>query len=106
MSLNTLLTQLGLQRHDPHSLEAQLHAMRREVHRLTQSLSRQTGQTANHLGDQLHEISSAVATQTGELAQLAGQEARKGAEMIRRDPVPAIALAGTALLLMRLLSRR
>ncbi|MEQ9637343.1 MAG: hypothetical protein RLW68_14815 [Devosia marina] len=106
MSLNTLLTQLGLQRHDPHSLEGQLHAMRRDVQHLRQSLSRQTGQTANHWGDQLHEIGSAVATQTGEFAQLAGQEARKGAGMIRRDPLPAIALAGTALLLMRLLSRR
>ncbi|MBB4050460.1 hypothetical protein GGR20_000078 [Devosia subaequoris] len=106
MSLNTLLTQLGLQRHDPHSLEAQLHAMRRDVHGIRQSLSRQTGQAANHWGNQLHDIGSAVATQTSELAQLAGQEARKGAGMIRRDPVPAIALAGTALLLMRLLNRR
>jgi len=106
MSLNTLLNQLGLQRHDPHSLEGQLHAMRRDVQHLRQSLSRQTGQAANHWGNQLHDIGSTVATQTGEFAQFAGQEARKGAGMIRRDPLPAIALAGTALLLMRLLSRR
>lgn len=106
MSLNTLLTQLRLQRQDPHSLEAQLHAMRRDVQRLRQALSRQTAQATNHWGDQLHEIGSTLATQTGEFAQLAGQEARKGAGMIRRDPVPAIALAGTALLLMRLLSQR
>ena len=106
MSLNTLLTQLGIQRHDPHSLEAQLHAMRRDVQQLRQSLSRQTGQAANHWGDQLHEIGSAMAAQTGEFAHLAGQEARKGARMIRRDPVPVIALAGTALLLMQLLKRR
>lgn len=106
MSLDTLLNQLGLKRHDPHSLEAQLHAMRRDVQQLRQMLPRQTGQIANQWGSQLHEIGTTVAAQTGEFAHLAGQEARKGARMIQRDPVPALAVAGTALLLLRLLNRR
>jgi len=101
MSLETLLTQLGLQRHDPNRLESQLQAMRRDVQRLSHLIDSQTG----HWSDQAQNLGQMAAYHSSEIAHAAGRQALRGAEMVRRDPLPAIALFGTALLLARLLKK-
>jgi hypothetical protein len=106
MSLDTLLTQLGLQRRQPRTLEGQLYAMRHEVARLGRALSSQVGHGAHDLGGQLNHFSHDAARQTAHLADIASSQARRGAEMVRRDPLPLIAVVGTGLLIARLLRRR
>ena len=106
MSLETVLSQLGIQRHDPHSLEAQLHAMRRDVRRIGRALSQQVSHNADEWGDHLNDFGRDAARHTAHFAELAGSQALRGARMVRRDPLPAIALVGTALLLASLFRRR
>ncbi|SMQ65177.1 hypothetical protein SAMN06295905_1159 [Devosia lucknowensis] len=106
MSLDSLLTQLGLQRHDPHSLEAQLHAMRREVRRIGKTLSHHASHRADDWADQFSDFGRDAARQTSHFAHLASEQALRGADTIRRDPLPLIAVIGTGLLLARLLKRQ
>ncbi|MHA6299260.1 hypothetical protein [Devosia sp. CAU 1758] len=106
MSLDTVLSQLGIQRHDPHSLEAQLHAMRREVQRIGKIVSHHASHNTDKWGDQLTDFSRDAARHTAHFAELAGGQAIRGARIVRRDPLPTIALIGTALLLANLFRRR
>ena len=105
MSLDTFLTRLGIQRHDPNSLEAQLHAMRRDVQRIGQYLNRQSASMTDEWGERAHDFGRQAAINTAEFAQQASKQALIGAGKVRRDPLPAIALVGTALLLARLMRR-
>lgn len=106
MSLDTLLNQLGIQRHDPHSLEAQLHAMRRDVRRIGKALSQHASNNADEWSEHLTDFGRDAARQTAHFAEIAGTQARRSADMVRRDPLPVIAIIGTALLLGSLLRRR
>lgn len=102
MSIDSVLSQLGIQRHDPHSLEAQLHAMRRDVRRIGKALSRQASHNADEWNDHLTDFGRDAV----HLAEIAGTQALRGASMVRRDPLPVLAVIGTGLLLARLLNRR
>ncbi len=104
MSLETVLASLGL-REDPNSLDAQLRSMRREVRRISQSLSRQAGNVADDWGDSFSDIGRQAMRQGSHLAEIAGKNAWRSAEAFRRDPLPVIAVVGTALLLARLLRK-
>ncbi|MCP8882092.1 hypothetical protein NIM87_01095 [Devosia sp. XJ19-1] len=106
MSIATVLSQLGIPRHDPHSLEAQLHAMRRDVQRIGKALSRQASHHTEGWNDHLSDFGREAAHHTAHLAEIAGTQAMRGAIMVRHDPLPALAVIGTGLLLARLLSRR
>lgn len=106
MSIDSVLSQLGFARHDPHSLEAQLDAMRRDVRRIGRALSRQVGHSAEDWSDHIGDFGNDAIRQTAHLAEIAGAQARRSAEMVRRDPLPLIAIIGTGLLLVSLLRRR
>ena len=106
MSLDTILTQLGLQRPQPNSLEAQLDAMRRDVRRIGRVLSRQAAHHADDWADNVGELGREAVRHSAHLAEIAGTQAWRGARQLRRDPLPALAIIGTGLLLARLLQRR
>lgn len=104
MSIDSVLHQLGL-KEDPHSLDAQLRSMRREVRHIAKVLSGQVSRNADEWSDQLADLTRDAARRTAHFADLAGSQAMRGADLLRRDPLPAIAVIGTGLLLMRLLRR-
>jgi hypothetical protein len=106
MSLDTVLSQLGLSRPAPNSLEAQLHAMRRDVHRLARTLSLEAGRNAEDWGHHFLDAGNDVARHTAHLAGIASRQALRGARQVGRDPLPALAILGTGLLLARLMRRR
>ena len=105
MSLNSLLTQLGQQRPKPNGLEAQLDAMRRDVRRVGSIVARQAGQRADDWADHIGDFGREAVRHGTHLAEIAGTQAWRGAAQLRRDPLPAIAIIGTGLLLARLLRR-
>lgn len=104
MSIDSVLTQLGL-KEDPHSLDAQLRAMRREVRHISKALSGHVSRNADEWSDQLADLTRDAARRTAHFADIAGSRALRGADMVRRDPLPVLAVVGTGLLLMRLLRR-
>lgn len=106
MSLDSFLTELGLKPHRSHSLEEQLDAMRRDVRRLGTALARQAGQHTDDWADHVGDFGREAVRQGTHLAEIAGTQAWRGARQLRRDPLPAIAIIGTGLLLARLLRRR
>ncbi len=106
MSLDTLLTQLGLQRPAPNPLEAQLHAMRRDVRRIGRALSQQTSHATEDWADHLGEVGRDAARHASHMAEIASLQARRGADQFRRDPLPVLAVIGTGLLLASLLRRK
>ena len=106
MSLDTFLTQLGLHRPHPSSLEVQLDAMRRDVRRIGKALSRQASHHADDWADNVGDFGREAVRQGSHLAEIAGTQAWRGAQQLRRDPLPALAIIGTGLLLARLLRRR
>ena len=106
MSLDTLLTQLGLQRQPAGSLEMQLQAMRRDVNRIGKLLAGRASHHTEDWADQFSDLGREAVRQGTHLAEVAGTQAWKSAQQLRRDPLPAIAIIGTGLLLARLLSRR
>ncbi|WP_297104947.1 hypothetical protein [uncultured Devosia sp.] len=105
MSLDAFLSQLTNQRRGQHDLEGQVRAMRRDVQHLVHQLAHLSGHTTHNLGGQLQEMGTAAAAHGSEWARLAGEQAMHGARLVRRDPLPAIALVSTTLLLLRLLKR-
>jgi hypothetical protein len=111
MSLDHVLARLGL-REEPHGIEAQLRTMRREVRRISQALSNQAGHfshdarhVADDWGDTLSDLSRQAMRQGSHFAEVAGKNAWRGADAFRRDPLPAIAIVGTAFLLSRLMKK-
>ena len=99
------------------AFEAQLRDLRREVRRVSQAASRQAGHAAHDLsrhaehaahdwGDNLTEFGHEAAKRGSELASLAAYQAGRGAKAVRNDPLPLIAVIGTALLAAHLFSRR
>jgi len=106
MILDTVLTQLGLQRRRSNHLEAGLEAMRRDVNRIGKIVSQRAAHEAEEWGDHFAGLGRQAFRQGTHLAEIAGNQALRGAHQLRRDPLPAIAVIGTGLLLARLLSRR
>jgi hypothetical protein len=111
MSIDHVLARLGL-REEPQGMEAQLRNMRREVRRLSQALSNQAGHfshdarhVADDWGDTLSGLSREAMRHGSQFAEAAGKNAWRSADAFRRDPLPAIAIVGTAWLLSRLLSK-
>ena len=105
MSLDTFLTQLTSQRPHPNSLEAQLEAMRRDVRRIGKALARQAERQTDDWADHVGDFGRDAMRQGTHLAEIASTQAWRGARQLRRDPLPAIAILGTGLLLARLLRR-
>ncbi|MBF0678158.1 MAG: hypothetical protein IR164_04370 [Devosia sp.] len=83
----------------PDRLTAQVNQLRREIGDISSVLSREAQNTASEWG---HE----AAKQGAWLAGIAGRKAVKGADAVRRDPLPALAIVGTAILLTALFTRR
>jgi len=106
MSIDTVLAQLGLTRPDPHSLEGQLSAMRRDVQRIGRSLTQQAARSTEDWADHVGDFGRDAARHTAHMAELASHQALRGAQLVRRDPLPLLAVIGTGLLLARLLRRR
>ncbi|MCW5721695.1 MAG: hypothetical protein KIS86_11185 [Devosia sp.] len=100
MSLEDLFS---IRRHRQQSLvdnlADQLDQLRREFGHLGRAVSREARDTAGDFGRE-------AAKQGAWLAGAASRNAMRSARAIRRDPLPAIAVVGTALLLAHLLSGR
>ncbi|QQR40657.1 hypothetical protein [Devosia rhizoryzae] len=69
-------------------------------------LSRQVGHLANEWGDELAVLGREAAKRGAEIAEFAAYKAGRGAKALRSDPLPAIAIIGTALLAAQLFKRR
>jgi hypothetical protein len=111
MTIETILERLGLVE-PPNRLEAQLDSLRRDLRKLAGHLSREVGHISREAGhraddwsEQAQEISQKAAQYGALFADRAGRQAMRGAEAVRRDPLPAIAAVGTIFLLARLLRR-
>ncbi len=111
MSIDHVLARLGL-REEPRGLEAQLRTMRREIRRLSHALSNQAGHlshdarhVADEWGDTLSGFSREALRQGSHFAGIASKNAWRSADAFRRDPLPAIAIVGTAFLLSRLMRK-
>lgn len=94
-------------RHDPlDALAAQIAEMRRQSRDISRALSHNGHDIAGELGDAMSHWGHDAARQGAWLAGVASRKAVAGARAVRRDPLPAIAVLGTAALLASLLVRR
>lgn len=100
MSFEDLIS-LRHRRHDSviDTLADQLDHLRREFGHVGRSLSREARDNASDLGRE-------AAKQGAWLAGAASRNAMRGAKAVRRDPLPTIAVLGTALLVAHLLTSR
>jgi len=93
--------------HDPlDALAAQINELRRQTRHISRTLSHNAGDVAGDLGDTLSDWSHDAARQGAWLAGVASRKAVQGARAVQRDPVPVIAVLGTAVLLASLLVHR
>lgn len=94
-------------RHDPlDALAAQISELRRQTRHISKSLSNNAGDLTGDLTDTLSDWSHDAARQGAWLAGVASRKAVQGARAVQRDPVPVIAVLGTAVLLASLLVNR
>lgn len=105
MSIDHVLASLGLPHRDPNSMEARIEALQHEMRRIGRNLAHRAGHSADDWSDQISDFGREAARQGMHLAEMAGSQAWRSARAVRRDPLPAIAVIGTALLLARLLRR-
>ncbi|MBO9587881.1 hypothetical protein [Devosia sp.] len=106
MHLEDLFTNRRRQ-HDPlDALAAQIGELRRQTRHLSRTLSHNAGDVAGDLGDTLSDWGHDAARQGAWLAGVASRKAVQGARAVQRDPVPVIAVLGTAVLLASLIARR
>ncbi len=105
MSLDHVLASLGLPHRDPNSLEARIESLQRDMRRIGRSLSKQASHTADDWSDNFSEFGREATRQGVQLAEQVGTHAWRGARAVRRDPIPAIAVVGTVLLLASLMRR-
>lgn len=93
--------------HDPlDALAAQIGEMRRQSREISRALSHNGHEIADDFGDALSHWGHDAARQGAWLAGMASRKAVAGARAIRHDPLPVIAVLGTAALLASLLVRR
>ena len=88
------------------ALAAQIEDLRRQTRHISRALSHNAGDIAGDLGDLMSDWSRDAARQGAWLAGVASRKAMQGARAVQRDPVPLLAVLGTAVLLTSLLSRR
>jgi hypothetical protein len=94
-------------RHDPlDALAHQINELRRQTRHISHSLSHNAGDVAGDLTDTLSGWSHDAARQGAWLAGVASRKAVQGARAVQRDPVPVLAVLGTAALLASLIARR
>ncbi len=116
MNFDHLISQITGQRRES-LLEAQLRDLRREILKIGSAVSKQAGHatddwrhqaahTAHDWSDDLADLSREAARRGAEFAEVAAFQAGRGARALRKDPLPAIAILGTAFLVARLFSRR
>lgn len=106
MHLEDLFTNRRRQ-HDPlDALAAQIGELRRQTRHISRTLSHNAGDVAGDLGDTLSDWGHDAARQGAWLAGVASRKAVQGARAVQRDPLPVIAVLGTAVLLASLIARR
>ena len=105
MSFEHVLASFGLARRDPNSLEARIESLQRDMRRIGRTLGKQASHTADDWSDNLHDFGKEAAKQGMQIAEYAGDRAWRGARAVRRDPLPAIAIIGTVVLLASFLRR-
>ena len=94
-------------RHDPlDALADQISELRRQTRHISKSLSHSAGDVAGDLTDTISDWSHDAARQGAWLAGIASRKAVQGARAVQRDPIPLIAVLGTAALLASLIARR
>jgi hypothetical protein len=94
-------------RDDPLDIIAnQISDLRRQAQQLSRHLSHDARDVAGDFGDTMSDWSREAAKQGAWLAGVASRKAVSGARAVQRDPVPVIAVLGTAILLSSLLARR
>ncbi|KKB09670.1 hypothetical protein [Devosia chinhatensis] len=105
MSLDHVLSTLGLAPRNPNSLEARIEELQRDMRKIGRRLSSRAEHTADDWGDHLSEFGREAAKQSRYLAEAAGTQAWRSARAVRRDPLPLIAAVGTVYLLARLIRK-
>jgi hypothetical protein len=106
MHLEDLFTPRRRQ-HDPlESLAAQIGELRRQTRHISRSLSHNAGDVAGDLTDTISDWGHDAARQGAWLAGVASRKAVQSARAVQRDPLPVVAVLGTAILLASLLTRR
>lgn len=94
-------------RDDPlDNIAAQINDLRRQARHISRHLSDNAGDVAGDVGDIMSDWSREAAKQGAWLAGVASRKAVSSARAVQRDPIPVIAVLGTAILLTSLLSRR
>lgn len=106
MARETILSRLGLVAAKPDTLETRIADLQREISRIGSRLGRQAEGRAGEWSEQVSEFGQDAVRRGLHLAEIAGDEARRSAAALRRDPLPAIATLGTIVLLARLFTRR
>lgn len=104
MNIEHLMNQLFGRRES--AFEAQIRELRREVRKVGQSVSRHAGHTAHDWSDSIADLGQEAAKRGAQFAEVAAYQAGRGAKAVRNDPLPVLAILGTALLAASLLSRR
>jgi len=106
MSLEHILGIAPRPRNRAERMQAQIDTLGRDLHQALRALSGSAEHRAAGLGDLAGTFGREAAQHTAHLAGEVSRRANRGMGAVRRDPVPAIAVLGTALLLASLLHRR
>lgn len=94
-------------RHDTiDTLLAHIGDLRRQTRHVGRNVSHNAHSVAEDFGDAMSDLSHQAARQGAWLAGIASRKAVDSARAVKRDPLPAIAVLGTALLLTSLMTRR
>lgn len=94
-------------RHDPlDAIADQINELRRQTRHISRNLQHNAGDVAGDLSETLSDWSHDAARQGAWLAGVASRKAVQGARAVQRDPVPVLAVLGTAALLASLIARR
>ena len=106
MSLNSVLADLGFKRRHQNDLERRLAELSRDISRTSRHLRGEASGLAHDWGESITDLGTQAAHHGGKLAEQALQQASRATGAVRRDPLPAIVVAGTALLVLSFLTRR
>lgn len=113
MTFDDILHNLGV-RPKKRGLEAQLDSLRREIRKLSHSATNHAGHLAGSVshraahvsdewGDSLGDLGREAARYGTQIADTAGEQSRRAIRAVKNDPLPVIAVIGTACLLTALL---
>lgn len=94
-------------RHDPlDAIADQISELRRQTRHISRNLQHNAGDVAGDLSETLSDWGHDAARQGAWLAGVASRKAVQGARAVQRDPIPVLAVLGTAVLLASLVARR